>query len=76
MSVRAVAIYNTAHGLTPEQILEEFPDLDLARIYAALAYYHANKAVIDADIQADRKLGDRLATRYPRGLPSRPSDST
>jgi hypothetical protein len=54
-------------GLSAEQILDEFPHLDLARIYAALAYYFANQATIEADLEADRKLSDELAARYPRG---------
>ena len=39
-------------GMTPEEILEDKPHLSLAKIYAALAYYHANKAEIDRDIEA------------------------
>ncbi len=47
-------------GLTAEQILEEFSYLDLSRIHAALAYYYANKAQIEADFEANRLFGERL----------------
>lgn len=76
MEVRTVAVWHTAHGLSPEQILEEYPELDLARIYAALAYYYANQAQIDADLEAEWQLGERLAAKYPRGWPPRPEPSS
>ncbi len=66
MTVHAVAA-GRIRGLTAEQILEEFPHLDLARIHAALAYYFANQSRIEADLDADRKLADELAARYPHG---------
>jgi uncharacterized protein (DUF433 family) len=66
MSVRAVAVRHM-QGQTAEQILEAFPDLDLARIHAALAYYFANKEAIDADLEADQRLYDELAAKYPNG---------
>jgi hypothetical protein len=39
-------------GLTPEEILNRIghPNLDLAKIYAALTYYHANREEIEADL--------------------------
>ncbi len=66
MSVRAVAVM-AMQGMNAEEILEEFPDLDLARIHAALAYYYANKAQIEADLEADRRLGEELMRKYPHG---------
>jgi uncharacterized protein (DUF433 family) len=52
--VRTIAIENNG-GLTPEEIAADRPPLSLAQIYAALAFYHANKAEIDADIAADER---------------------
>jgi uncharacterized protein (DUF433 family) len=40
-------------GLTPEEITTEVPHLSLAQVYAALAYYHANREEIEADIAAE-----------------------
>ncbi len=39
-------------GLTPEEIADEM-GLQLAGVYAALAYYHLNKTEIDDDIAAN-----------------------
>lgn len=51
-------------GVTPEEMLEDKPYLSLAKVYAALAYYHANKEEIDADIEAYYQAGDNLAKQY------------
>lgn len=37
-------------GMTPEEIALEYPHLTLAQVHAALAYYHANRDEIEADI--------------------------
>jgi uncharacterized protein (DUF433 family) len=41
-------------GLSAEEIADEM-GLDLAGVYAALAYYHLNQSEIEADIQANRE---------------------
>lgn len=51
MSIRSIAIDYKA-GMTPEKIAEEFTHLTLAQIYAGLAYYHANKDEVEAEIVA------------------------
>ena len=55
-------------GLTPEEIHEDFPHVDLSKIHAALAFYYANKASIDAYIESERRLGEELAAKYPNGM--------
>ena len=52
VSVRAIAI-DSNRGLSPEEIVADRPQLSLAQVFAALAYYHANKADIDADLRAE-----------------------
>jgi 5'-nucleotidase len=44
-----VGYYNL--GLTPEETADQM-DLDLASVYAALAYYHLNKDNLEADVLA------------------------
>lgn len=39
-------------GLSAEEIADEM-NLNLAGVYAALAYYHLNRAEIEADIRAN-----------------------
>ena len=37
-------------GMSPEDIALEYQHLTLAQVHAALAYYHANREEIEADI--------------------------
>ncbi len=46
-------------GYSPEEIVRKIDHLSLAQIYAALAYYHANQEVIDADLEAEAAEYDR-----------------
>lgn len=48
VSVRTV-VGHYKLGSTPEEIADEI-ELDLASVYAALAYYHLNRDEIEADI--------------------------
>lgn len=42
-------------GYSAERIVDEYPHLTMAQVYAALAYYHANQDEIEADLEAERK---------------------
>lgn len=54
ISVRAIAIDSNG-GLSPEEIAADRPHLSLSQVFAALAYYHANKPEIDSDIDAENR---------------------
>lgn len=49
-------------GNTAEYILDGFPHLGEARVYAAISYYFANKDSIDAELDADIARFERQAT--------------
>ena len=68
MTVHTVAALQL-QGLTPEQILDQFPHLDLPRIYAALAYFFANRELVIAEMDADVDETDRLAREFGSPLP-------
>ena len=51
-------------GLSPEDIPDEIGHLNLAQVYAALAYYHANKDGIEAAIEAEAKEAAALEAEY------------
>src|SRR5574341_646905 len=46
-------------GLTPEQMLDEYP-LTLAQVYAALSYAHENMAEIEAALDEDGRVAERI----------------
>jgi uncharacterized protein (DUF433 family) len=47
-------------GMTPEEIAAEYPHLKLAHVYAALAYYHANREEMEAQMAAEEAESDRI----------------
>ncbi len=51
-------------GLNPEEIMEQFGHLTLAQVYAALAYYHANREDIEADLANEEAEAALLARRH------------
>jgi uncharacterized protein (DUF433 family) len=51
-------------GLTPEEIGERIGHLTLAEVYAALTYYHANTAEVEADMTDQTAEAQRLETAH------------
>lgn len=56
---RVVAWYQL--GLSPEEIANEFGHLNLAQVHAALAYYHANREEVEADLAGEEAEAEKLA---------------
>jgi uncharacterized protein (DUF433 family) len=66
ITVQNVAIDFNA-GMKPENIVAERTNLTQAQVYAALAYYYANKEEIDAEIVAYYKEFEHLEVEYQSG---------
>jgi uncharacterized protein (DUF433 family) len=45
---------------TPEQIHEQHPDLTMAQIHCAFAYYYENRAMIDDEIERKHREAEAL----------------
>ena len=52
-------VYLHREGKSPEQMLEAYPSLNLAQVYAALSYYYENPEEIEAFIAEDEKWDER-----------------
>ena len=61
---RIVVLYKL--GLNSEEIASEFGHLSYAQVYAALAYYHANREEIETAIAEDEATGDRAEAEWYR----------
>jgi uncharacterized protein (DUF433 family) len=66
VTVRRIAL-DYKMGLTPEEMTQEIPHLTLSQVYAALAYYHTNKDIIEADIAAQEAEAERLEAEHIAG---------
>ena len=59
-------------GMSPEEIAADYPHLQLAQVYAALAYYHANRAEMESEMAAEEAESDRIEQEHLRQHSSRP----
>jgi len=50
-------------GRSAEDIVQVYPHLSLAQVYAALAWFHANREQIEAELALDDQDYDRLRAR-------------
>jgi uncharacterized protein (DUF433 family) len=48
--VRSVVTYVLRQGMTPEELVAEFPHLSLAQVYDALSYYYDHQNEVDRDL--------------------------
>lgn len=66
ITVKRIAIWYKL-GLSPEETADKIEHLSLAQIHAALAYYHANREEIEADIADEERLYDQLVSEQEHG---------
>lgn len=53
-------------GSSPEEIADQYPHLTLAQVYTALAYYHANREEVEADLAAEMAEAVLLEKEFPQ----------
>ena len=63
VSVHCIAGWSNM-GMTPEEIAAEYAQLTLAQVHAALAYYHANREQMDAQMAAEKIEAERLQREH------------
>ena len=63
-----VVLNKETTGSSPEELQSEMPHLSRAQIYAALAYYHAHKTELDADIQRRFEWTEQMRLQEPDPL--------
>ncbi len=54
-------------GQSPEEIVQTYPHLSLAQVYAALAYYHANHDEVESELAAADVMYDELRSQDTPG---------
>ncbi len=63
VTVRRIAS-DYKRGMSAEEIRDRIEHLSFAEVYAAIAYYHANKAEIEADLAEQTAEAQRLQAFY------------
>lgn len=77
--VKNIAVLLKA-GQTPQQILGQYPSLNLAQVHYAIGYYYEHQDEIEAEITADERDVDTMdeqwrehAARHGGNPPSQPA---
>jgi uncharacterized protein (DUF433 family) len=68
ITVEDVAIWHERMGMSPDEIVSEYPSITLSDVHAALAYYYENRAQIDAAIEEGKRF---VAEMRAKAGPSR-----
>jgi hypothetical protein len=72
--VQDIASEHEVHGLTPEQIAREHPQLSLAQVHAALSYYFDHRAKIHRQMKQDDEFAGSLEAASRRGHRGKQAD--
>jgi uncharacterized protein (DUF433 family) len=63
VKVIEVVLDKLVHGSSPEEMHFQYPQLSLAQIHAALAYYYDHQAELELEIERRWREGDELAEK-------------
>ncbi len=70
--VQDVAVLHERRGLTPDEIIQTYPNLTLSDVHAALAYYFDHREQVEKDLAADAQLAEEVRQATPSRLMARP----
>ena len=65
IKVQDIVIWHEKLGMSPDEIVSNYPTIDLSDVYAALAYYHDHLEDIRQHIKEDEEYVRELQTRTP-----------
>lgn len=64
VKVSAVVARHVYQGESADDIVEALPQLTLAQVHAALAYYYDNHDELEAELREEDEFVQRMAGRY------------
>lgn len=63
IKVQDIVIWHEKMAMSPDEIVSEYPSINLSDVYAALAYYHDHIADIRQQIQEDEEYAKKLQSQ-------------
>ena len=63
--VEDVVIWHEQMGLSPDEIVSQYPSITLADVYAALVYYHDHFEEIRQQIEEDERFAREMKKMTP-----------
>lgn len=68
IKVLDIAIRYELMGISPDNIINEYPHLKLEQVHDALSYYYEHKKMFDEKYREEQALLASLKTQYPSKL--------
>jgi uncharacterized protein (DUF433 family) len=65
IKVEHVATWYEKQGMSPAEIVENYPTITLAQVHAALAYFYDHRDEIEADIREGQEFVEKLRAGQP-----------
>jgi uncharacterized protein (DUF433 family) len=65
-----IVVWHEKRGYSPDEIVDMFPGITLADVYAALAYYFDNRDEIEADFRNDEQAAEWVKANIPSKIPA------
>lgn len=67
--VQDIVVWHEMRGYSPDEILDFFPGITLADVYAALAYYHDHREEIEQEFKNAEQWAARVKAEIPSKIP-------
>ncbi|PPJ62274.1 DUF433 domain-containing protein [Cuspidothrix issatschenkoi] len=65
IKVQDIVIWHERMGMSPDEIVYQYPSISLADVYAALAYYHDHREEIRQHIEEGEAFAKQLQGNKP-----------
>jgi uncharacterized protein (DUF433 family) len=65
ITVSDVAIWHERMGMSPDEIVSEYPTIKLSDVHAALAYYFDHRDEVDREIRDGEEFAEKLRAGAP-----------
>jgi len=63
--VMDIVIWYEHQGMTPDEIVDQFPTITLSDVHTALAYYYDHIEEIREDIRRNDEVAEQFRSQYP-----------
>ncbi len=68
--VMDIVVWHENRGYSPDEVVDMFPGITLADVYAALTYYFDNCQEIEGEFRKDEEFAEWIKTNIPSKIPA------
>lgn len=68
--VMDIVVWHEMRGYSPDEIVDMFPGITVADVYASLTYYFDHRDEIEADFRKDEQWAKWVSSNIPSKIPA------